>query len=108
MVGKEADSFEGKVHEGSQNWLRRTGTRCGVDVSQRTDIGAELAPEQDRVTWARIPRLSPGATLLRTNHPPPPVQRLAAAHPQSLINVVGVGAVRNGRENHGISPSESQ
>lgn len=30
------------------------------------------------------------------------------ARPQSLINVVWAGAVRNGRENHGISPSESQ
>lgn len=30
------------------------------------------------------------------------------AHPQSLINVVWAGTVRNGRENHGISPSESQ
>lgn len=57
-------------------------------------------------------KLSPGADLLPRFSCPGPEPSMPAvyprARPQSLINVVWAGAVRNGRENHGISPSESQ
>lgn len=60
--------------------------------------------------WARRPgRASYRPAQFR--HPGPEPSTPAAclpARPQSLINAVWAGAVRNGRENHGISPLESQ
>lgn len=57
-------------------------------------------------------KLSLGPDLLPWFTRPGPEPSMPAAYPrarpQSLINVVWAGAVRNGRENHGISPSEPQ
>lgn len=57
-------------------------------------------------------KLSLGPDLLPRFSCPGPEPSMPAVYPlalpQSLINVVWAGAVRNGRENHGISPSESQ
>lgn len=59
-----------------------------------------------RLSYRRAQICSLGSAVLGWSHPSlPPIP---GARPQSLINVVWAGAVRNGRENHGISPSESQ
>lgn len=56
--------------------------------------------------------LSPGTDLLPRFCRPGPEPSMPTAdprnHPQSLINVVWMEAVRNGRENHGIAPLDSQ
>ena len=109
----EEDSFFFK----SQDFLNYVNLKAPVYPETR-----RTSKEWSVYVWMKATSLQPGSVwtsklssgtdlLPRFSHPGPEPFMPAVfppARPQSLINVVWAGAVRNGRENHGISPSESQ
>lgn len=81
-----------------------------VRLTSSTGMNETGSVTTQQCVWTS--KLSLGPDLLPRFSCPGPQPSMPAvyplARPQSLINVVWAGAVRNGRENHGISPSESQ